>query len=53
VPVDIPLSETDLHGPFTSLRDLVAPYKSLAHGLPASWGEALCRQSQALCALAP
>jgi hypothetical protein len=52
VPVDIPLAATDLHGPFTSLRDLFAPYKSLVNDLPGSWNEAICRGNQALCGLA-
>lgn len=53
VPVDIPLNQTDLHQPFANLRDLIAPYTTLVNGLPGSWGEALCRQSQALCFAAP
>ena len=53
VPVDIALNRTDLHQPFASLRDLVAPYKSLVDGLPGSWREALCRPGGLLCRLAP
>ncbi len=41
VAVDIPLQQTDLHTPFTDLRDLFAPYYVLVHGLPSSWGEAV------------
>jgi hypothetical protein len=53
VPVDIPLDQTDLHAPFTSLRDLIAPYQALVNDLPDSWDVALCRQSQAFCGRDP
>src|SRR3990172_8578725 len=36
VAVDIPLQQTDLHRPFTNLRDLFAPYYLLVKGLPNS-----------------
>lgn len=39
VVVDIPLTQTELHQPFTDLRDLFAPYYLLVKGLPSSWGE--------------
>ena len=41
VAVDIPLQQTDLHRPFTNLRDLFAPYYLLVKGLPNSWGQAV------------
>ena len=39
VAIDIPLAQTELHQPFTDLRDLFAPYYLLVKGLPSSWGE--------------
>jgi hypothetical protein len=53
VPVDIALNQTDLHQPFASLRDLIAPYKAMVAGMPGSLGEAMCRQGALLCRLAP
>lgn len=41
VAVDIPLTQTELHQPFTDLRDLFSPYYLLVKGLPSSWGELL------------
>ncbi len=41
VAVDIPLEQTDLHQPFTSLRDLFAPYDDVVSQLPDSWFELL------------
>lgn len=41
VPVDIPLNATDLHMPFSHLRDLFFPYADGLNQLPSSWGEAL------------
>ncbi len=49
VPVAIPLKETELHGPFVGLQQVVAPYKRLLQGLPDSWEEALCRQPGLVC----
>jgi hypothetical protein len=37
VPVDIPLDQTELHGPFVGLQEVVSPYKTLLEGLPNSW----------------
>lgn len=42
VPVDIPLSQTELHTPFVGLRDTVAPYRDMLNKIPSSWKEALC-----------
>ncbi|TLM99883.1 hypothetical protein FDZ73_20890 [bacterium] len=42
VPVDIPLSQTELHAPFVGLRDTVAPYRDMLNKIPSSWKEALC-----------
>src|SRR3990172_6692927 len=39
VVVDIPLEQTQLHQPFSSLRDLFAPYYGVVSLLPDSWGE--------------
>jgi hypothetical protein len=39
VVVDIPLEQTQLHQPFSSLRDLFAPYYNVVSLLPDSWGE--------------
>jgi hypothetical protein len=41
VAVDIPLQQTELHQPFSDLRDLFAPYYLLVERLPSSWGELL------------
>jgi len=40
VDVDIPLQQTELHTPFTDLRDLFGPYYFLVRDLPDSWSEA-------------
>jgi hypothetical protein len=53
VPVDIPLNETDLHTPFSRLRDLFFPYASLLGKLPGTWDQALCQTSPAVCGLLP
>lgn len=37
VPVDIPLNETDLHGPFIGLQGVVSPYEALLKDLPNNW----------------
>lgn len=39
VPVDIPLNETELHGPFTNLRDLLEPFVRSLDNLPDDWNE--------------
>jgi len=39
VPVAIPLSGTELHTPFASLRDLFAPYNDLVNQIPDSWSQ--------------
>lgn len=39
VPIDIPLNETELHGPFTGLQDVVSPYQSMLSTLPNAWEE--------------
>ncbi len=39
VAVDIPLDQTELHEPFSNLRDLFAPYYNVVSLLPDSWGE--------------
>ena len=46
VPVNIPLSETELHQPFVGLQQVVSPYQTLVDGLPDSW-DALCAQEPA------
>ncbi|MCZ7551858.1 MAG: hypothetical protein B6D39_12870 [Anaerolineae bacterium UTCFX2] len=43
VPVHIPLSETELHEPFSGLRGVVAPYKQILDDLPDSWGGLFCK----------
>ncbi len=53
VPVDIALNETDLHTPFSRLRDLFFPYASLLSKLPGTWGQALCQTSPDACGLLP
>jgi hypothetical protein len=42
VNVDIPLSQTDLHAPFTGLQQVLNPYYSMLNGMPNSWSEILC-----------
>jgi hypothetical protein len=37
VPVNIPLSQTELHEPFVGLQEVVAPYQELLGGLPDAW----------------
>jgi hypothetical protein len=44
VDVDIPLSQTELHKPFTGLQEVVKPYYTLLNQMPDSWQEALCGQ---------
>lgn len=39
VPVNIALNQTDLHTPFSHLRDLFSPYASALENLPSSWNE--------------
>ncbi|MBN1681273.1 MAG: hypothetical protein JW966_13380 [Anaerolineae bacterium] len=39
VDVEIPLEETQLHDPFTNLRDLLEPYVRALDHLPSEWGE--------------
>ncbi len=44
VPVDIPLQETDLHGPFTGLQDVVSPYFWPLVAAPDRWEDVpLCQ----------
>jgi hypothetical protein len=42
VNVDIPLSETDLHAPFTGLQKVVSPYYNLLQSAPNTLQEAVC-----------
>jgi hypothetical protein len=42
VPVNIPLSETELHIPFVGLQDVVSPYYSLLYLPPYTWEGWLC-----------
>lgn len=42
VDVDIPLEQTELHGPFTGLQTVVKPYYMLLDEAPNSWQEILC-----------
>lgn len=44
VPVAIPLSGTDLHTPFASLRDLFAPYNDMVNQIPDSWSQLVSGQ---------
>ncbi len=37
VPVDIPLNQTQLHGPFDKLKTLFDPFDRLMNNLPSSW----------------
>ena len=39
VEVAIPLKETQLHTPFTNLRDLLEPYVRILDNLPSGWGD--------------
>jgi len=39
VDVEIPLNETQLHDPFTNLRDLLEPYVRVLDHLPGKWGD--------------
>lgn len=39
LPVAIPLSGTELHTPFASLRDLFAPYNDMVNQIPDSWSQ--------------
>lgn len=39
VPVDIALNRTQLHEPFSGLKEVLAPYQDLLAGLPTSWNE--------------
>jgi hypothetical protein len=39
VDVEIPLNETQLHDPFTNLRDLLEPYVRVLDHLPGKWSE--------------
>ncbi len=41
VDVEIPLDETQLHGPFFKLKTLLDPFVALLDTLPGSWGEAV------------
>jgi hypothetical protein len=42
VNVDIPLSQTDLHKPFTGLQEVVRPYYLMLEGVPDNWADILC-----------
>lgn len=45
VNVDIPLNQTELHQPFTGLRQVVDPYYAYLNSLPDSWQEVICGPS--------
>jgi len=51
VPVDIPLSQTELHEPFTNLRDkVISPYLITLWGGPYYWEEVpACKVLRPLC----
>jgi hypothetical protein len=49
VPVNIPLNQTELHKPFSQLRDLFQPYATALDKLPSSWGGLLCPKANAFC----
>mgnify|MGYP001607525837 CR=1 FL=1 len=51
--VDIALNETDLHTPFSRLRNLFYPYSTLLDKSPSAWDSFLCQTSNALCDLLP
>jgi hypothetical protein len=51
VPVNIALDQTDLHMPFSRLRNLFYPYSNALDKLPSSWGAFLCQSAEALCGL--
>jgi hypothetical protein len=42
VPVDIPLSQTELHQPFVGLQDVVSPFYWMLVNQPNSWAQARC-----------
>ena len=42
VPVEIPMSETELHEPFVGLQEVVSPFYWMLIDLPNSWAEAKC-----------
>lgn len=42
VPVDIPLSQTDLHEPFVGLQDVVSPFYWMLVDQPNSWAQVRC-----------
>jgi hypothetical protein len=42
VPVDIPLSQTELHEPFVGLQDVVSPFYWMLAKQPNSWAQARC-----------
>jgi len=49
--VDNPLSQTDLHQPFTGLQEVVRPYYLMLDEVPDNWSEVLCGpQPGRLCA---
>ena len=43
VPVDIPLSETELHEPFVGLQEVVSPFYWMLANQPNSWPQARCK----------
>jgi len=47
VPASIPLSQTELHAPFSNLRYLLEPYVLLLDDTPDTWAEALSPNSRA------
>ncbi len=50
VPVNIPLNQTELHGPFTGLQSVVEPYNLALSKLPNSWEETpFCQDAGPLC----
>jgi len=49
VPVSIPLAETELHGPFVGLQEVVSPYRDLLLATPDSWEAIACEAGRLLC----
>lgn len=49
VPVNIALDQTDLHTPFSRLRNLFYPYSNALDKLPSSWGAFFCQNAEVLC----
>lgn len=51
VPVEIPLKETELHGPFVGLQEVIGPYNNLLEEAPDDWEEALCPEGAGILCL--